>query len=103
MSKLNAFETRWYGSAFAATSPTRATCTAGWARPAFRSTWSRPTLVEEVAAAPIELRTYVAEQSKAFLADSNAEDLLAAHLNNAQDPAATIAAVRAMLERLSGT
>ena len=64
---------------------------------------SRPTLVEEVAAAPIELRTYVAEQSKAFLADPNAEDLLAAHLKNAQDPAATIAAVRAMLERLSGT
>jgi hypothetical protein len=52
--------------------------------------------------APIELRTYVAEQSKSFLADANAEDLLAAHLNNAQDPAATTAAVRTMLERLCG-
>jgi predicted nucleotidyltransferase len=62
---------------------------------------SRPTLVEEVAAAPTELRAYVAVQSKIFLADANAEDLLAAHLNNAQDPAATIAAVRAMLARLS--
>lgn len=63
---------------------------------------SRPTILAEVTAAPMELRTYVAEQSKAFLADPNAEDLLAAHLNNAQDPAATTAAVRAMLERLSG-
>ena len=64
-------------------------------------TASRPTLLEEIAAAPIELRTYIAEQSKTFLADANAEDLLAAHLNNAQDPAATIAAVRAMFQRLS--
>jgi len=63
---------------------------------------SRPTILEEVAAAPAALRTYVAEQAKTFLADANAEDLLAAHLNNAQDPAATTAAVRAMLERLSG-
>jgi len=62
---------------------------------------SRPTLVEEVASAPTELRRYVAEQSKIFLTDANAEDLLAAHLNNAQDPAATIAAVRAVLQRLS--
>jgi predicted nucleotidyltransferase len=62
---------------------------------------SRPTLVAEVAAVPLELRTYVAEQSKAFFADPNADDLLAAHLNNAQDPTATTAAVRAMLERLS--
>jgi hypothetical protein len=40
------------------------------------------------------------EQAKAFLADPNAEDLLAAHLNNAQDPAQTIAAVRRVLEIL---
>jgi hypothetical protein len=62
---------------------------------------SRPTLVAEVAAVPLELRTYVAEQSKAFFAAPNADDLLAAHLNNAQDPTQTTAAVRAMLERLS--
>lgn len=61
---------------------------------------SRPTLVEEVAAAPMELRAYVAEQSKTFLADPNAEDLFAGHLNNAQDPAATIAAVRAIMGEL---
>jgi hypothetical protein len=63
---------------------------------------SRPTLVKEVAAAPIELRAYVAEQSKAFLTDPNAEDLLAAHLNNAQDQVATITAVRAVILELSG-
>src|SRR5258708_1281300 len=63
---------------------------------------SRPTILKEVAAAPAALRAYVAEQAKDFLADVNADDLLAAHLNNAQDPGATIAAVRAMLKQLSG-
>lgn len=63
---------------------------------------SRPTILEEVAAAPPALRGYVAEQAKGFLGDPRAEDLLAAHLNNAQDPAATITAVRTILERLSG-
>jgi len=63
---------------------------------------SRPTLLEEVAAAPPELQAYVAEQAKAFLADPSAEDLLAAHLNNAQDPVATITAVKATLGRLTG-
>lgn len=63
---------------------------------------SRPTIFEEVAAAPPGLGRYVGAQAKGFLADRRAEDLLAAHLNNAQDPAATIAAVRALLERLSG-
>ena len=63
---------------------------------------SRPSIVEEVAAAPAALRTYVAEQAKSFLADGNAEDLLAAHLNGAQDPAATITQVKAVLVRLTG-
>jgi Nucleotidyl transferase AbiEii toxin, Type IV TA system len=63
---------------------------------------SRPTIVEEAAAAPAALRAYVAEQARTFLADANAEDLLAAHLNNAQDPAATITGVRTMLKQLSG-
>lgn len=64
---------------------------------------SRPAILEEVAAAPATLRGYVADHAKNFLADMNAEDLLAAHLNNAQDPAATTAAVRAMIEQLSGS
>lgn len=63
---------------------------------------SRPAILGEVAAAPAELRVYVAEQSKSFLADPSAADLLAAHLNSAQDAAATIRAVGAVLERLSG-
>jgi hypothetical protein len=63
---------------------------------------SRPTILEDVAAAPPELRAYVAEQATSFLRDASAEDLLAAHLNNAQDPAATITAVRVVLEQLSG-
>lgn len=62
---------------------------------------SRPTLVAEVAGAPSELRTCLADQSRAFLADPNADDLLAAHLNNAQDPAATIGAVRGALRTLA--
>jgi hypothetical protein len=62
---------------------------------------SRPTIIAEVAAAPAAVRTYVAEQAGSFLTDANAEDLLAVHLNNAQDPRATIAAVRSVLERLA--
>jgi predicted nucleotidyltransferase len=63
---------------------------------------SRPRILEEVAAAPSDLRAYVAERSNSFLTDPNTEDLLAAHLNNAQDPAATIAAVRTILGELRG-
>jgi hypothetical protein len=63
---------------------------------------SRPVLLEEIAAAPAALRAYLADQATDFLADPNAEDLLAAHLNGAQDPATTIAAVRTILEQLSG-
>lgn len=62
---------------------------------------SRPTITEEVAAAPPALGEYVGQQARAFLDSRDAEDLLAAHLNNAQDPAATIAAVRTLLGRLA--
>jgi predicted nucleotidyltransferase len=62
---------------------------------------SRPILLEEVAAAPRPLREFVATQTRRFLTDRNAEDLLAAHLNNAQDPRATIAVVKSVLERLA--
>jgi len=62
---------------------------------------SRPALVGEVAAAPRPLREFVATQARVFLTDRNAEDLLAAHLNNAQDPRATIALVKSVLERLA--
>jgi len=62
---------------------------------------SRPAIAKEVAAAPPALREYVGQQARAFLDSRDAEDLLAAHLNNAQDPVATIAAVRALLRRLA--
>lgn len=62
---------------------------------------SRPTMVEEVAVAPPELRVYVREQARSFLEHGDAEDLLAAHLHNAQDPAVTIGAVRALLRSLT--
>jgi predicted nucleotidyltransferase len=62
---------------------------------------SRPGIAEEVAAAPIELSAYLGQQARAFLNDPDAEDLLAAHLNNAQDPAFTIEAVRVVLRRLA--
>jgi hypothetical protein len=63
---------------------------------------SRPQLSAEVAAAPPRVRAYLAGQARAFLAHPYADDLLAAHLNNAQDPAATIAMVRQILVGLSG-
>ena len=62
---------------------------------------SRPRIVEEVAMAPATLREHVGQQARAFLDSRDAEDLLAAHLNNAQDPASTVAAVRALLGRLA--
>jgi hypothetical protein len=62
---------------------------------------SRPTIADEVATTPVDLRGYLGEQARTFLASPDAEDLLAAHLNNAQDPAQTIAAVRQLLQRLT--
>jgi hypothetical protein len=62
---------------------------------------SRPGLAGEVAAASPEVRAYLAEQARVFLADPDAEDLLAAHLNNAQEPAATVAAVRRVLAEMT--
>lgn len=61
---------------------------------------SRPRIVDEVRVAPAEVRRYLAEEARGFLTDPNAEDLLAAHLNNAQDPAATVEAVRQILEQM---
>lgn len=63
---------------------------------------SRPGIVAEVTGAPEDLRSYVAEQARALLAEPRAEDLLAAHLNNAVDLAHTVEAVRNRLRRLAG-
>jgi hypothetical protein len=45
----------------------------------------------------------VANECREFLEHRDAEDLLAAHLNNAQDPAVTIDAVRSLLRSLAET
>ena len=62
---------------------------------------ARSTIVEEVAAAPAELRAYVGEQARLFLEDPAAEDILPAHLNHAQDPTVTIGMARALLRGLA--
>lgn len=62
---------------------------------------SRPAIAKEVAAAPPALREYVRQRARAFLDSRDAEDLLAAHLNNAQDPVSTIATVRTVLRRMA--
>jgi predicted nucleotidyltransferase len=61
---------------------------------------SRPSLAEEVSATPAALRTFIADEAVAFLTGPYVEDLMAAHLNNAQNPAATITTVRSRLQRL---
>ena len=63
---------------------------------------SRPTIVDEVALAPPTLRAHVGEQARMLLGNRDVEDILAAHLNNAQDSVATIDAVRALLHHLAG-
>lgn len=62
---------------------------------------SRPSIVDEVSESSTEVREYISQQSSGILRDAYLEDLLAAHLNNAQDPVAVAARVRTTLERLS--
>lgn len=50
---------------------------------------SRPALVAEVAESPSVLRAFVGSGSAALLADPRLRDILAGHLNNAQDPRGT--------------
>lgn len=51
---------------------------------------------------PVELRAFVAVQTVALLDDEQLEDLLAGHLNNAQDPRATMELVRRRMEAIGG-
>ena len=61
---------------------------------------SRATVAAEVYASPAGLRAFVVEQTLALLNDARLEDLLAGHLNNAQDPVASIDVVRSRLVRI---
>ena len=62
---------------------------------------SRPVLADEVAAAPPELRAYVASQAGALLDSPDLAELLAGHLNNSQDPVVTVSSVGMLLVRLA--
>jgi predicted nucleotidyltransferase len=62
---------------------------------------SRPGIEHEVSTAPARLGQYIAIQARAFLDDSAHEDLLAAHLNNAQNAAHTVQVVKETLEVLA--
>ena len=63
---------------------------------------ARPTIISEIRQSPGELRSFLAEQSANLLAEDRVSDILAAHLNNAQDPRVVqqrvLARLRAMAE-----
>jgi hypothetical protein len=61
---------------------------------------ARPALTSEVAAAPTELREFVRARAGSLLADPDIRFLLAAHLNNARDPAHAMQVVRRALEEI---
>lgn len=62
---------------------------------------SRPVIIKDVAAAAPRLREAVQEGAAHFLAMAERDDLLAGHLNNAQDPRITSIIVRGRLEALA--
>lgn len=62
---------------------------------------SRPGLAGEVAAAPTELREFVRARAGSLLSDPDLRFLLAAHLNNARDPAHTTGVVLRALEEIA--
>lgn len=62
---------------------------------------SRPGIVDEVAAAPAELRQFIAERAGRFIAQPARRGLLAACLGHVPNPAAVIAGVALALEGLS--
>ena len=61
---------------------------------------SRPALVAEVSESPSVLRDFVGSTSAALLADPRLRDILAGHLNNAQDPHGTTDLVLRRLREL---
>jgi len=63
---------------------------------------SRSSLPDEVEAAPPKLRDFLATRARRLLDDPACEDLLFSHLNNAQDPAHTVAQVQEALTRIAG-
>ena len=62
---------------------------------------SRPSIVSEVAGAPVDVRTVIREFAIRVLADAFVDDLLVSHLNNADDPAELVVLVRFRIARLA--
>jgi len=61
---------------------------------------SRATMVREVAGCPERQRVFIGEGLDTLLTDPRLPDLLAGHLNNAQDPAGTAQRVLSRLEAI---
>lgn len=62
---------------------------------------ARPGVVAETKAAALEAKEFIARSLWSLQARPDFEDLLAGHLNNAQDPARTIGRVRGWVEELA--
>jgi hypothetical protein len=61
---------------------------------------SRPRIVSEIREAKAELKAFIVAQTASLLDDHRREDILAGHLNNAQDPRGTAQLVLERLERI---
>jgi hypothetical protein len=62
---------------------------------------ARPAVIREVADSPAEIAGFLASAADALIGMMEIEDLLAGHLNNADDPAATSLDVRRSLVDLA--
>ncbi|MBK9550475.1 MAG: hypothetical protein IPO52_15580 [Gemmatimonadetes bacterium] len=62
---------------------------------------SRVDIVGEVDRASAELKQFVAESTRQFLQQQRVDDILAGHLNNAQDPRATMRLVQDRLDNIA--
>jgi hypothetical protein len=62
---------------------------------------SRPQIVRELEESSPELREFVRNQTRLLLANTRLKDLLAGHLNTAENPQAVIVGVRGRLEAIA--
>ena len=62
---------------------------------------SRPDIAAELTAAEPDLRNYVRDQTRLLLADARLADLLAGHLNTAENAASAIVVARRRLEAIA--
>lgn len=62
---------------------------------------SRESIVEELDQSPIELKTFVVEQLQKLLSRMDLQDILASHLNNADDPAEAINSTKDTMNQIA--